>query len=274
MVLPAADLAPLLNISETQAAIDFGFRFGDRGTHTSRTLMLNELETVLASAPPDTDREVYAEAIIENNVTDKRTTSTRRITNQRLGELYALDPTVPLFRILRLCWAVDKSSRPLLTMLCALARDPLLRATAPTVLSMRPGEELSRQAMTEAIVASVGDRLNDSVIDKVVRNTSSSWTQSGHLCGRVRKLRQRISPTPVAVAYGAVLGYLLGLRGQRLFTSLWAKTLGSTTDELVSLAMDAKRFSLLDLKQAGNIIEVGFAPILTQDELRRCHGTS
>lgn len=268
-----AEFTPLLRLSETPAATGFGFRSGDRGTHTSRTLMLEELETLLANTSPDAGRKAYADAIIDENVTDKRTAATRRLTNQRLGELYALDPTVPLFRLLRRCWMSDKPGRPLLALLCALARDPLLRATAPPVLSMRPGDELSRQSMTEAVVATVGGRLNDSIIDKVVRNASSSWTQSGHLRGRMRKVRQRVSPTPLAVAYSLLLGYLLGLRGQRLFGTLWAKALDSTADNLIFRAMDAKRLGFLDLKQAGNVIDVGFGPVLTLDELRECHGT-
>lgn len=272
MAATLAELTPLLGISETPAAVSFGYRFGDRGTHTSRTLMFKELDAVLASVPPEAGREAYADAIIHQNVTDKRTVATRRLTNQRLGELYALDPSTPMFRVLRRCWSTDKQGRPLLALLCALARDPILRATAPPVLSLRQGDELSRQSMTEAVVSAVGERLNESIVDKVVRNASSTWMQSGHLSGRVRKFRQRVSPTPTAVAYALLLGYLLGLRGQRLFGTLWAKVLDSTKDNLIFLAMDAKRLGLLDLKRAGDIIDVGFAPVLTADELRGCHG--
>jgi len=267
------ELAPLIRLPESRAAVDFGFRFGDRGTHTSRTLMLDELETLLSSAPAEAGRSDYADAIIQDNVTDKRTAATRRLTNQRLGELYALDPAVTLFRVLRRCWSSDEPGHPLLALLCALARDPLLRATAPPVLSLRRDEELSRQAMTAAVVSTVGDRLNDSVVDKVVRNASSTWTQSGHLQGRVRKTRTRVDPTPLSAAYALLLGYLLGLRGHRLFTTLWVKTLDRSTDEVIFLAMDAKRLGFLDLKHAGNVIDVGFAPILTPNELRECHGT-
>jgi hypothetical protein len=252
------ELAPMVRLPESRAAVDFGFRFGDRGTHTSRTLMLDELETLLSTAPAEAGRSDYADAIIQDNVTDKRTAATRRLTNQRLGELYALDPAVTLFRVLRRCWSSDEPGHPLLALLCALARDPLLRATAPPVLALRAGEELARQAMTAAIV---------------VRNASSTWTQSGHLQGRVRKTRTRVDPTPLSAAYALLLGYLLGLRGHRLFTTLWAKTLDRSTDEIIFLAMDAKRLGFLDLKHAGSVIDIGFGPVLTPQELRECHGT-
>ena len=41
----------------------------------------------------------------------------------------------------------------------------------------------------------VGSRLNDAILDKVARNAGSSWSQSGHLQGRVRKIRLRVDPT-------------------------------------------------------------------------------
>ncbi|MFV1964463.1 MAG: hypothetical protein ACC628_03505 [Pirellulaceae bacterium] len=236
--------------------------------------MLEELGQVFRGTAADADRAAYAAAIIDENLTDKRTTATRRITNQRLGELYSLDRSVLIFRVLRQFWASDDHGRPLLALLCGLARDPLLRATAPPILSMQAGEELARQRMTDAVREAVGNRLNDNVIDKVVRNASSSWTQSGHLNGRARKTRQAVRPTPLSVAYALFLGYLLGLRGPRLLTTLWAKSFDSSVDELVFLAMDAKRFGVLDLKQAGDVIEIGFAPILTPDEMRDTYGTN
>src|SRR5688572_26634065 len=144
-----------------------GFRSGNKGTHTSRTMMLAELSAVLDATEPSANRDDYTNAIIEANCLGKPTTATRRLSNQRLGELYALDPTVPIFRILRRLWAVDESGRPLLALLEALARDPLLRATAPAILSLTPGSELRRDPMREALRTRVGERLNDSTLNKV-----------------------------------------------------------------------------------------------------------
>ena len=90
------------------SAIAAGFRFGHIGTHTSRTIMLNELATTLQSVPVGSTQEGYADAIIQDNCLSKPTASTRRLSFQRLRELYALDPPVPIFRILRRLWDVDK----------------------------------------------------------------------------------------------------------------------------------------------------------------------
>jgi hypothetical protein len=44
-----------------------GFRFGARGVHTSRTLMLDELTALLAVVPAEADRAQYAFAIVDSN---------------------------------------------------------------------------------------------------------------------------------------------------------------------------------------------------------------
>lgn len=237
-------------------------------------MMLDELTQLLVAVSSEGARSAYLSAVITENVLGKTTVATRKLSLQRLSELYACDPSEPLFRILRLLWAQDVEGRPLLALLCALARDPLLRATVSTVLGMRVGEELSRQAITDDLRREVGDRLNDSTLDKVVRNVSSSWCQSGHLEGRVRKFRRMVRATPCTTTYALVLGYLQGLRGARLFESEWTRVLDANSSELRNLAMEAKRRGLLDLKAAGEIIEIGFSTLLTNKEILDSRGTN
>jgi len=250
-----------------------GFHFGGRGTHTSRTIMLNELTSLLRVADPHATRAEYRGLIVDDNCLGKRTGATRRLTDQRLSELYALDGGVVLFRVLRHLWAGDDRGRPLLALLLALARDPLLRFTAPPVLRLRAGEELGRQALTDALNRGTGSRFNEAVLDKIVRNAASSWTQSGHLEGRSRKIRRAVSPTPAVVTFALVLGYALGARGAMLFETLWSKALDVSPDELLCLAMDAKRVGYLDLKVSGGVVEVALSRLLTEEERRLIHGT-
>lgn len=251
----------------------FGFRRGDKGTHTSRTMMLEELGSLFEVVPANAPRARYAEAIVDENVLRKPTGATRKLTNQRLGELYGLDPSVTVFRVLRLFWEADLAGRPLLALLTSMARDPLLRASADPILRMHPGEELSRQALTNAVRAAVDDRLNPDTLDKVVRNTASTWTQSGHLAGRARKTRQRVPPTPLSTAFAVLLGYMIGLRGERLFESAWCRVFDATFDELVFAAMDAKRTGYIELKHAGSVIDVGFSAVLTNEERQLSYGS-
>lgn len=256
------------DLQGTAADERVGFRFGAKGTHTSRTIMLDELRALLGAAGPLTTRDEYRSLIVDSNCLGKRTVATRKLSSQRLSELYALDPEVPLFRVMRRCWYAERDGQAVLALLLALARDPLLRASAAPVLRMRPGEELARQQMIDAISGTVGSRLSESTLDKVVRNAASSWTQSGHLKGRGRKIRQSVTPTPATTAYALLLGFLAGTRGAGLFESSWARVLDAPAGELMHLAMDARRIGFLDISQSGGVIDVAFSRLLAPDERR------
>lgn len=258
--MPLAESKPIAFFPPTgppTATTKLGFRFGDKGTHSSRTLMRSELEAVLAAAAGPVDRAAYATAIIEGNCLAKQTASTRRISSQRLTELYALDPFVVIFRVLRKLWAVDAQARPLLALLTALARDPLFMASASPVLSQPAGVEIRRAPIRDALRQLVGERMNDDTLDKVVRNVSSSWTQSGHLRGRTFKFRQRVQAHPTAVAFALWLGNAAGFRGEELLTSGWIASLDCTASSARGLALEAKRVGLIDLRTAGDVIEFG-----------------
>ena len=246
----------LIELNPTEALGKAGFRFGDKGTHTSRTMMLAELTDLLGSVPERADRETYATAIVEENVLGKQTASSRRLTNQRLGELYGLDPGIPIFRVLRRLWSVDVPGRPLLALLCALARDPLLRCTAIPVIELPVGAELMRSSFSDAIRETVGARLNESTLDKVARNAASSWSQAGHLEGRVRKIRQRIRPTPGPLAAALWMGSLEGLAGEQLLSCRWTQVLDRSGQALVPLALEAKQLGLIQARIGGGVVEV------------------
>ena len=236
----------------------WGFRSGEGGTHSSRTIMLDELSQLLDAAPAEVVRGDYARAVMDDNCLGKRTTANRTHSLQRLTELYGLDPRLVLFRALRDLWDRHDSSRPLLALLLALARDPLLRATATAVLRTPPGHEFARQPMKDSLSEVAGERLNEDILDKVVRNASSSWTQSGHLQGRSRKTRQQVQATPAATMYALLIGFGSGRRGRLLFETAWCAVLDAGPEELLERAWEAKRLGLLDLKQSGAIIDVSF----------------
>lgn len=233
-----------------------GYRFGDTGMHTSRTMMLVELTDLLAAQPATATRDTHRSAIIEQNVLGKSTNASRRLTNQRLGELYGLDLGTPVFRVLRRLWETDEAGRPLIAMMCALTRDPLLRATAAPVLSLPVGFELVRSLLLSSMREAVGPRLNDAVLDKVARNAASSWSQSGHLLGRMRKIRQRVQVTPGAAAYALWLGTLEGLRGEALLSGRWTAVLDRSGHELLPLVLQAKQLGLVHARVGGGVIEI------------------
>jgi hypothetical protein len=233
-----------------------GFRVAESGPHTSKTLMLQELEALLAAVPAEATAKAYRAAVVEENVLGKRTLSTRKETATRLTALHGLDPSKPLFRVLRRLWDVDAAAHPQLALLNGLARDPLLMATTAQVVGMANGELLQRSEMVAAVQGFTHDRISAKVLDAVARNAASSWTQSGHLKGKVKKRRQLLQPQPVALALAMWLGYASGKRGKALLNTPWAAVLDSTTSGLLELAQQAKRRGLLKLSHGAGVVSI------------------
>ncbi len=233
-----------------------GFRLADSGPHTSKTLMLQELETLLQALPVDAPAKAYRAAIVEENVLGKRTASTRKETASRLTALHGLDPTKPLFRVLRRLWDADASARPQLALLNGLARDPLLMATREQVLGMGQGQVLQRPEMVAAVKGFTHDRLSTKVLDAVARNTASSWTQTSHLKGKVKKVRQAVDAKPAALALALWLGFCEGRRGKALLTSPWTAVLDASPSALMELGLQAKRLGLVKLSHGGGVVSI------------------
>lgn len=250
---------------------EFGFRTGQKGVHNSRTLSFEDLETLLDSVPSGASNEDYRRAIREENVLAKNTDSTRRYLGQRLSQLYGLDEEILLFRVLRAYWERADRGRPLLALLLALARDPILRMTAPSILGMEQGEQLDKRALRDQIAEKAGDRFNETSVKKIAQMTASTWTQSGHLEGRVDKVRQRPENSPACTAYALLLGHLCGVRGELLFDTFWTRVTGSPEHELQDHAKTASRRGLLTYRNAGGVIEVDIEPALTPKELDLIH---
>lgn len=243
-------------------ALASGFVNSPVGSHTSRTIMLRELRTLLATCASDAKPEDYRKAVIDDNALQKRTVTTRRASLRQLRELYALDHQVLLFRALRDLWDADEEAQPLLAVLCATARDPLLRATAVTVLDRPPGEAVTPEMLAAAVDTAFPGRYKPTVLHVVGRNTVSSWQQSGHLAGRTHKVRSRAQSRPVAVAYALLLGHLCGDSGNGLFQTLWVRLLDAPEHVVRAQAAIASREGWIDYRHAGGMTEVGFRYLL------------
>jgi len=161
-----------------------------------------------------------------------------------------------IFRVLRQLWDLDPSSGRLLALQCAVARDPLLEATASAIIALSIGSEFLREPMKTTLRLAVGDRLNDSILDKVIRNAASSWTQSGHLAGRTFKKRRAVAPTAMNAAYAVYLAHASGFRGADIFASAWLTVIDCSPSSGRELVLEAKRLGLLDLRIAGDVVEL------------------
>ena len=227
--------------------------------------MLDELRQLLTAVPKAAAKADYRDAIVAGNCLGKRTLATRKATSQRLAELYGLDRKMILFRALRQLWH-EETAQPSLALLLALARDPLLRASASSVISTPVGHEFARQPMKDDLAAVAGARLSPPTLDTVVRNTAASWTQSGHLRGRSRKTRQRLRATPASTAYALLIGYAVGYGSQPLYDMPWLVVLDVLTDEFMGLILGCKMLGLLEFKHAGNVMDLSFPALVTRKE--------
>src|SRR5205823_5099752 len=102
------------------------------------------------------------------------------------------------------------------------------------------------------------------------QNLASSWAQAGILRGVTTKRRSQPVITPVVAAYALLLGYLGGLRGQRLLDSTWTGLLDRPPAAITDLATEASKQGWLRYKMAGSVVEVTFPGLLTPAEERAC----
>lgn len=243
-----------------------GFREGTASVHTSRTMMLPELTLVLDNVPATAASDAYTTAIVVDNVLGKPTQTTRKRTAQRLTELYALDPTCPLFRLLRHFWATDAASRPVLAMLAAAARDPVLRDVTPFVVAVPVGELVTTERVAKAFGEQYPKRFGASTALATAQRLAASWGQAGYLTGKFKKTRSRPVVTPVVATFALLLGYLSGLRGKLLLDTVWTRLLDKTPAEAGDLAVEASRQGWMTYKAAGTVVEVTFPGLLKPQE--------
>lgn len=235
-----------------------GFSAGIGGAHAARTTMVAELESLLEIVPADAARDVYATAIKDDNCLAKRSSRTRALTLGHLVDLYALDPGVPIFAGLRYFWDCQPEGHGQLALLAAYARDALLRMVAPQVLILPEGSFVSREQVEEIIQEADPERFSPATLKSTAQNINSSLTKSGHLTGRVKKIRTRVQATPAAVSYALYLAWLEGARGEFLFASEYCRLLDAPQDRLMDLASQAAARGWLIFKKVGEVIEVRF----------------
>jgi hypothetical protein len=228
-------------------------------------MMLGELRTLLASRAEDSTRDEYQRAAVEDNVLGKTSTSSRQRSFRYLRELYGLDIRELGLRKL---WDYDIEAQPLIALSSALTRDPALRGTATAVLRAPVGTQITADDLAAAVADAYPNSYSDSIAHKIGRNAASTWTQSGHLAGRTKKLRRRANPRPASVAYALFLASLGGREGDLLFESLPVQAQDAPTHALKELAREASRRGWLDYRSIGHVTEIGFGYLLAADGSR------
>jgi hypothetical protein len=229
-----------------------GLKTEGGGPHQSKTMMLADLTSLLASGLTGD----AAEAVVRDNLLGKPSIRAREAALYRLRQLYGVGSKDPIWRTLQGLWNHEIDGRPLLALLTALARDPMLRDGAPAVLDASPGERIRWPAIAATFEAANPGRLGEKMAKSLGQNAASSWTQAGFLSGAVRKERVRASPTPTVAAFAALLASLCGFGGQRLVESRWMTVLDRPIEDRITLLRQAEGLGLVRVRSAGDVFEV------------------
>lgn len=248
---------------------EFGFLFGKSGPHTARTIMLEELELLMGCVSSENpSRTDFQQAIVEENCLSKRSGKTRELTFRHLTELYALDASVPLFRVMLMFWRREEEGHALLAVLCAFPRDSILRQSFEWVSKAPVGTQVMRESIEVKLAKEFPDRFSSASLKSIAQNLNATWTKTGHLSGKVRKIRRKAVPTPASTAFALYLGYLTGLRGEALFRSPFCRVLDAPAADLMDKAEAASRRGWIVMKRLGSVIEVLFPNLITPAERR------
>jgi hypothetical protein len=233
---------------------EFGIRVVGGGAHQSKTMMLTEVSTYLhhveaSSAQPRA-------LVVDLNLLNKRTSSAKLQTLRHLNALYAIVGMPPITEVLAALWKLDKKGQPLLALLCSLARDPLLRDSAQAVLTASVGEAVRWPKIAAIFEHKYPDRFSPKMLRSMAQNCASTWTQSGHLHGALKKQRSRVDPTPIVAAYAALLASACGFGGSALLNSPWMSVLDVSNDRAIDLLRHAEGQGLARVRSAGDVLEI------------------
>ena len=250
----------------------FGFRSAAGGAHQARSMMLAEIASLFAVIPTEAVSMEYRAAVVDRNILSKKTLSNRRLTFRHLLAMYGLDPAFILFRAFRRLWDVDERGRPLLAFQYAFTREPLLRASAPAVLSKKPGYPV-RAEEVESILESISEGAYSPVsLKSFARNIMSSWTQSGFLRGKVAKVRAHPCADASNAAFAAFTARLDGCRGEALFDNRWTALLDIDAEGMLRLIEAASGRGLVRLLRVGPVMELRFPGWLSEEEEAEADG--
>lgn len=248
-------------MNNEQELLNLGFRFGTAGPHSARSMMIEELKILLLGRPDNANLDDYRQDIEVFNVLHKPTENARKYTFQPISTLYGLSPDIPLFKILREWWELSNESQPILALQLAVARDPILRASAKIILPLQLGERLHREQVEDFLKQEMPDKYSAASLKSIAQNINGTWTQSGYLEGRNKKYRIQPKASYVNLAYALFLAHCHGLSGQRMFDSFWCQMLSQDKEHLFELAHRASLRGLINFKQVSEVIEVTFPNI-------------
>ena len=154
-----------------------------------------------------------------------------------------------------------------MALLCSCSRDSILHMSAPFILSCSSGVPVSRESIEDFIEIQSPGRFSKATLKSTAQNIRSTWTQSGHLKGCVKKIRSNPIATPGSVSYALFLGYLGGARGKNLFETEYIKILDCSSERSIELAEESSKRGWIVFKRIRDVMEVSFPNLLKDHEM-------
>lgn len=232
----------------------------------ARSMMFVEMSLLVKAIPIAVNKSDFSTAIIEENVLEKPTLSSRKKSLRHLVELYGLDPSKPLFRVFWEFSHEDFESLNQLCLVCVYANDPQLRQSFEIIRTLRLGEVMERLVMEHHLENGFPGRFSPATKKSLSQNVNTTWTYGGHLKGKAKKFRCLPEPRPFSAAYAMFVGHLAGLRGEKLLDSAYAYLVSSNRSQLQAALSLASAKGILSLKQAAGIVEFDFSNIIKPSE--------
>ena len=244
--------------------------FSESGVLSSRSVMLPELTTLLAVAPPDANIDTFRRMVVDEDALHKASAANRRKTFAFLARLYGLDPAVAVYREFRRLSLLFPGDLRGFAASLAFAREPLLRACSEMVLRTATGKSLAREDFEAWIREFAPRRFSEAMYVSFSHNLYASFFQLGYLGASVngRRLRERPAVHPASVAYAAFLDWLSGLNGLTLLDATYSRALQLGRAEHLALLSAAGQLGLMRVANAGGVLHLDFSSWLRRGEAR------
>lgn len=198
-------------------------------------------------------------AVMEENVFNKRTASSKKKTIQYLTQLYGFGGEDSAFRAFESYWDRAKDeSKPMLAFLYAMSRDYLLQESVKFVKGVPFEEKATVEGFEENISKHHPGRFSPITLRSVAKNLASSWKQAGYIEGKIKNIRKENPPDYLATAFALLMAYLEGLRGEFLLGHVCVRALDVDREGLLGLVKSAADRDLLRYNHSGATMAITF----------------
>ena len=127
---------------------------------------------------------------------------------------------------------------------------------------MPEGDSVTPYEIEASAQRSFPGRYNETMLANIGRHAASSWQKSGHLSGRLHKVRARARCFAEDTAYALLLGHLCGVRGEALFETFWCRLLDVPLHTLHDQAFAASQQGWIEYRHSGMVTEISFRRLL------------